>query len=297
MTSLQALQMLFRWLIIMFASEILKTFLFDEYNITKFFDRYADLCLNYDLEEKEKIRRLLRYCDLINEQYVRIVINANVFEWKELCKTLCKNYKDKDLNQQLHSLKYLKVFKNKMRTFLNEIFQYCRQYIVISEKLIKTKKLQRTLRSVWFFQELLEKFSEKLVIRCSLNENDENKMRFENLIEQTLQLIRFRSVIIKTRKIEYKTKRTTTLMKKMKSIMKKNVNEHFINLLKTMKSRVEESISNVDVKLDDLTKVMRKMTINVDNLINCVFFSNDRDNSRLNQNYQSYMTSRYSSSN
>jgi hypothetical protein len=105
-------------------------------------------------------------------------------------------------------------------------------------------------------------------------------MRFENLIEQILQLIRFRSVIIKTRKIEYKTKRTTTLMKKMKSIMKKNVNEHLINLLKTMKSRVEESILDVDVKFDDLTKVMRKMTINVDNLINCVFLSNDRNNSK-----------------
>jgi hypothetical protein len=86
-------------------------------------------------------------------------------------------------------------------------------------------------------------------------------------------------------------------MKEMKSIMKKNVNEYFINLLKTMKSRDEESISNVDVKLDDLTEVMRKMTMNVDNLINCVFFSSERDNSESNQDYQSYMSSRYSSSN
>jgi hypothetical protein len=228
---------------------------------------------------------------------VQIVINANVFEWKEFCKTLCKNYKDKDLNQQLHSLKYLKIFKNKVRTSLNEIFQYCRQYIVIFEKLIKTKKLQKTLRNVWFLQKLLEKFSEKLVIRCSLDENDEDKIKFENLIKQTLQLIRFRNAIIKTRKIEYKTKRTTTLIKEIKSIMKKNVSEHFINLLKTMKSRVEESISDVDVKLDDLTKVMRKMTINVDNLINCVFLSNDRDNSKSSQIYQLYMTSRYFFSN
>jgi hypothetical protein len=86
-------------------------------------------------------------------------------------------------------------------------------------------------------------------------------------------------------------------MKEMKSIMKKSVSEHFINLLKTMKSRIEESIFEADVRLDDLIEVMRKMTINVDNLINCVFLSSDRDNSRSNQNYQSYMTSRYSSSN
>jgi actin-related protein len=166
----------------MFALETSETFFFDEYNITKFLNRYANLCQDYDLEEREKIRHLSRYCDLINEQYVRVVINANVFEWKELCKTLCKIYKDKDLNQQLHSLKYFEVFKNEMRTFLNEIFQYCRQYIVISEKLIKTKKLQRTLHSVWFLQSLSKKFSKKFVIRYSLNENDEDKMRFENLM-------------------------------------------------------------------------------------------------------------------
>jgi hypothetical protein len=149
--SLQILQMLFRWLIIMFVSKILETFLFDDYNITKFLNRYVDLCQNYDLEKKKEIRRLLRCCDFINEQYVRIVINANVFEWKKLCKTLCKNYKNKDLNQQLHFLKYLKIFKNKVRTFLKKISQYCRQYTITSKKLIKTKKLQRTLRNVWFF--------------------------------------------------------------------------------------------------------------------------------------------------
>jgi predicted RNA-binding protein with PIN domain len=64
----------------MFALETSETLLFDEYNITKFFDRYVDLCQNYDLEKKKKIRRLSRYCDLINEQYVRVVISANVFE-------------------------------------------------------------------------------------------------------------------------------------------------------------------------------------------------------------------------
>jgi hypothetical protein len=66
-SSLQNLQMLLRWLIIMLASEIFKTSFFDEYNITEFLDRYANLCQNYDLEKRKKIRRLSRYCDLINE--------------------------------------------------------------------------------------------------------------------------------------------------------------------------------------------------------------------------------------
>ncbi len=109
-------------------------------------------------------------------------------------------------------------------------------------------------------------------------------------------MIKFRSAIIKARKIEYKTKRTTTLMKKMKSTMRKNVSEHLINLLKTMKFRFEESISNVDVKLNDLTEIMRKMTMNVDNLINCVFFSSDRNHFESSQFYSLQMLFRYSQS-
>ncbi len=62
----------------MLALRTSEAFLFDDYNITKFLDRYVDLCQDYDFEKRKKIRRLFRYCDFINEQYVRIVINANV---------------------------------------------------------------------------------------------------------------------------------------------------------------------------------------------------------------------------
>ncbi len=127
---------------------------------------------------------------------------------------------------------------------------------------------------------MLKKFHEKFVICYSSNENDENKLRFKILIQQILQLIKSQNVIIKTRKTKYKMKKIATLMKKIKSIMKKNVNKHFINLLKTMKFWIEESILKIDVKFNDLIKIMKKITINVNNLINCVFFSSDQDNSK-----------------
>ncbi len=64
----------------MFASKTSKAFFFDEYNVIEFLDQYVDLCQNYDLEKEKKIHRLSRYCDFINEQYVRVVVNANVFD-------------------------------------------------------------------------------------------------------------------------------------------------------------------------------------------------------------------------
>jgi hypothetical protein len=121
-------------------------------------------------------------------------------------------------------------------------------------------------------------------------------MRFENLMKQTLQLIKFRNFIIKTWKTRYKIKRMTTLIKKWKSIMRKNVNEHLINLLKTMKFKFEESILNVDVKLDDFIEIMRKMTMNIDNLINCVFLLSDWNHFKSSQFYSSQMSSLYSQS-
>ncbi len=49
-----------------------------------------------------------------------------------------------------------------------------------------------------------------------------------------------------------------TLMNKIKSIIKKTVNECFINLLNIIKFKFEEFVLNIDVKLNDLIKIMKK---------------------------------------
>jgi hypothetical protein len=44
----------------------------------------------------------------------------------------------------------------------------------------------------------------------------------------------------------------------MKLIIKKNVNKHFVNLLKIIKFQIKKSISKIDVKLDDLIEIIKK---------------------------------------
>jgi hypothetical protein len=44
---------------------------------------------------------------------------------------------------------------------------------------------------------LPEKFSEELAIRYSLDEDDEDKMRFENLVDQALRLARSKGAILR----------------------------------------------------------------------------------------------------
>jgi hypothetical protein len=118
-------------------------------------------------------------------------------------------------------------------------------------------------------QELSKKFNENLTIRYFLDEDDEEKMKFENLIDQTLRFVRSKSAILKIRQTEYKTKRSTIFVKKMKSILEKNVHDRSSNLLRVIKQR-EEFSSKIDTRLNDFTKIMKKMIVNVNNLMNCV---------------------------
>ncbi len=142
-------------------------------------------------------------------------------------------------------------------------------------------------------QDFSKKFNEKLTIRYSFDEDDEKKMKFENLINQTLCLVRLKSAILMIRQTEYKTKRSTILVKKMKSILEKNVRDRSSNLLRVIKQRRELS-SKIDTRLNDLTKIMKKMIVNVDNLMNCVSFFDERENSESEQ-YSSQISFRYSS--
>ncbi len=159
---------------------------------------------------------------------------------------------------------------------------YCRQFFVISEKLIRSNKLQIILRSVWFLQDFSEKINEKFAIRFFLNEDDEEKIKFENLIDQVLYFARSKNAILKIKQIEYKTKRSTILVKKMKSMLEKNVWDRSSNLLRAIKQRKELS-SRIDTRLNNFTKVMKKMTNNVHNLINWVFLFDEREISASEQ--------------
>ncbi len=94
-------------------------------------------------------------------------------------------------------------------------------------------------------QDLSKKFNKKLTIRYFFDEDDEEKMKFENSINQALRFVRSKSVIFKIRQTKYKTKRSTIFVKKMKSILEKNVRDRLSNLLRVIKQRREFS-SKID---------------------------------------------------
>ncbi len=59
-------------------------------------------------------------------------VTAGENNWKSLCKIFSRDYRDKDLIQQVHSISYHEAFKDKQMTLLEEVSSYCRQFSVIS---------------------------------------------------------------------------------------------------------------------------------------------------------------------
>jgi hypothetical protein len=63
---------------------------FTETGITNFFINYKDMCENYNIEKRERIRRYFRYY----AEYIIIIIRGLAFfiepDWKELKKKIIK---------------------------------------------------------------------------------------------------------------------------------------------------------------------------------------------------------------
>jgi hypothetical protein len=188
-------------------------------------------------------------------------------------KILRRDYKNRDLNQQIHSIDYLESFKNKIRISIEKISQYCRQYSVISKSLFDAEKIQSSLRSVWFLQNLLEVFNNEFFIKHDLNDDDEIKMNFDILMHQILQLCRFKITIKKTRKMRFKILKIIALVDEMQLFLSHERDENASDLMRKMKIKVEATVKQISLDMKKITDVMKKMTINVNNLVNYVFMT------------------------
>ena len=85
-------------------------------NITDFLDSYSRMCIDYQVDNQEKIKRLSWYCKLYTGKYIEILISSSGTSWAALCKALHEKYKDQDLNQQMNSWRFLEIYKSKFHS-------------------------------------------------------------------------------------------------------------------------------------------------------------------------------------
>ena len=166
---------------------------FDGRNVTDFLDRYAYMCKNHNLSQEEMFLRLPEYCTRLYAAYIKTLPVWGDYEnWGRLRHALRGEYADDDYDQQINSRRYLEALMSIKREMADDIRGYCRQFLPISENLIKEGLLDRYTQREWFLKGLPSEVVEKLILRESdttlLNRTD--KFFFEVIFSNTLAILK-----------------------------------------------------------------------------------------------------------
>ena len=168
-----------KYLTLMSSLETSRVSYFEEKNMIDFLERYKDFCDDYELNQIDWFCKLSRYCNKIIDDNIKIMIEYIDFNWQELKKMMKKKYKKDNINQQLNSQIFLKIFKNKSCIMKNDLKLYSWQYKSISHSLIKCKQMNEYIRCCWFVKSLSFILSKKIIWKCALDSENLSFMNFK----------------------------------------------------------------------------------------------------------------------
>lgn len=162
---------------------------FEGFNITDFLESYSRICTDYQVDEQEKIKRLSWYCELFTGKYIETLISNSGTSWVALRKILREEYKAQDLNQQMNSRRFLKIYKTKSRSDTTDVLQNCRQFSAISRNFVAIGKLDSFTQSRSFLQGLPSYLQTEMFYRYELDPDDDLKMDFDDLLKKAMGLL------------------------------------------------------------------------------------------------------------
>lgn len=114
---------------------------FDGSSITEFLETYEDMCNDYQVCDKEKLRQMPRYCESLTESYIKTLAEFVEDDYQDLKEVLRVEYKGEDPVQQKATKSYLEILKNKPWKNDEDVSPYCREYATISQKLVAERRL------------------------------------------------------------------------------------------------------------------------------------------------------------
>ncbi len=103
-----------------------------------------------------------------------------------------KNYKDRDIAQQISSLAYLEAFKDKPKTENAKVIQFCRDYSEISNELLGKEKLDKYTQLSWFLQGLPSSIQSKLINQYDIDLDGDALSDLGKILKRAYSLIETR---------------------------------------------------------------------------------------------------------
>ncbi len=241
---------------------------FEEKNMIDFLERYKNFCDDYELNQNNQFCKLLRYCNKIIDDNIKIMSKYIDFNWQELKKAMKKKYKKRNMNQQLNFQIFLKIFKKKFCIIKNDLKLYCQQYKSILHSLIKCEQLNEYIRCSWFIKNLSSTLSKKVIWKCALDSENSDIMNFKKISDavvvycNAVKALQKFSIMIKNFKDlsklmnEYQIKWSTVIDRVFESLIVAQTYDMIIN---EMINRFEAMILSLQTIMKKIDSLMQNM--------------------------------------
>ena len=245
---------------------------FEGGNVSEFLDRFENMCDDYRMCTSEKIRRLPWYCEMFTARHVRSVISFSELDWGKICTNLKKEYKDRDITQQISSRAYLEAFKDKPRNENTEVLQFCRDYSEISKELLGKENLDKYTKLRWFLQGLPSSIQSKLINHYDIDLDGKTLPNFADILKKTSSLIETRKRMVELVTTDIRNDRMSDLVDRS---AKKDQLQHPFSDPSTLSDSVFQvpivptapiisaTPSQNDKKIDHLTDMMQSLALSV----------------------------------
>jgi hypothetical protein len=156
---------------------------------TNFLIYYEDMCEDYNVTEREQVRRLPRYC----AEHISISIKGfkayEESDWKGLKKAMLKQFREADPQQQMYTRAFLESLVSASRTPA-EVPQYSTQFLSVSKRLLDQGKIGKLDQSSLYVQGLPERVRRELFYRSNLDfDDDERPIDLLIFIEQAERIV------------------------------------------------------------------------------------------------------------
>ena len=115
--------------------------IFDSNDITNFLKQFQDMCDEYSISVKQRIKKLLRYCEVTIGWYIKSLSTYVKRSWKDLRKELRWDYWHTNFFQQLYTQNFLENFKAMKWSKSDDLWAYTKQFQNISSMLRKDNQL------------------------------------------------------------------------------------------------------------------------------------------------------------
>lgn len=134
------------------------------------------------------MNRLTDYCDIWIGDWMTSLISFTTKDWDAFSKAVTKEFQDKDMDQLIHTQKYLEGYKHQHQDE-RSIWEYIHEYTALSTK-VKTKQLiDGPTQTQWFIDSLPKKYWKQVVKKTNIDPEDPMTMDFDSTKRNTIDVM------------------------------------------------------------------------------------------------------------